>query len=272
MLKLRVLTALLLAPLSVAAILLLPSSWFALILGIIFCLGAWEWTGLARIEYRVMRHLYVAVFVVLLIALFDEATLYQIMVPISAAAALWWLVALAFIVIYPRGSALWSTFPSTVSFAGVFSLLPAWIAMVGLHAVVGHGYVLLLVCLIWGADIGAYFAGHAFGRRKLAPQVSPGKTWAGVAGALVAAALIALAGAWLLQLPTRDCPTLLIVSLLAVAASVVGDLTESMFKRLAGVKDSGNLLPGHGGMLDRIDSLIAAAPIFVLGLLWQTLL
>jgi phosphatidate cytidylyltransferase len=272
MLKSRVLTALLLAPLAIAATLLLPSSWFAMVLGIIFCIGAWEWTGLARLEHKVLRHFYVALFVVFLIMLFDEGTLRSIMVPVSAAAAVWWMLALGFVFAYPRGSALWLSYPSLISFAGMLSLLPAWLALVGLHANIGHGYVLLLLCLIWGADIGAYFAGHAFGRRKLAPHVSPGKTWAGVGGALAAALVIALAGAWLLQLPSRDWPTLIIVSLLAVAISVVGDLTESMFKRLAGLKDSGNILPGHGGMLDRIDSLIAAAPIFVLGLLWQTLL
>ncbi len=272
MLKLRVLTALVLGPLAIAGTLLLPSNWFAALLAAIFSLAAWEWSGLAGLKHVVLRHFFVATFVALVIALLNGNTLHNLMVPAAALASLWWVAALLFVIAYPRGSALWTKVPALISIVGIISLGAAWIALAGLHWHVGHGYVLLLLCLVWGADVGAYFAGSKFGRRKLAPAVSPGKTWAGVGGAMAATLVIALVGAAALRLPTRDWPTLLTVSLLAVAASIVGDLLESMFKRLAGVKDSGTLLPGHGGMLDRIDSLLAAAPVFVLGLLWQTLL
>jgi phosphatidate cytidylyltransferase len=122
-------------------------------------------------------------------------------------------------------------------------------------------YALLLV---WVADSGAYFAGRALGKRKLAPRVSPGKTWAGFWGGLIACAALALCVAW-----WRPPSALLIWLALAVvvaAYSVVGDLTESLGKRFAGLKDSGTLIPGHGGVLDRFDSLLAAAPVLALGL------
>ena len=272
MLKLRVLTALVLAPLAVWGTLALPSQWFAGVLGGIFCLAAWEWSRLAGLSHVVMRHLYVAMFVCLLIVLLGAETLYRTMVPLAAVATVWWGVALLFILSYPRGSGVWTSHPSTVSFAGVLSLLPGWVALAGLHWHVGKGYALLLLLLVWGADVGTYFAGRLFGNKKLAPQVSPGKTWAGVWGAMAVTVLVAIGGAAMLQLPTREWPILVVISLVTVAASIVGDLTESMFKRLSGVKDSGGILPGHGGILDRIDSLVAAAPVFVLGLLWRALL
>jgi len=118
--------------------------------------------------------------------------------------------------------------------------------------------------LVWAADVGAYFVGKRFGVRKLAPAVSPGKTWAGVGGGVVLALLVAAVGANLFELPVIS---FLVLCLYAALISVVGDLTVSMFKRGQGLKDSGRLLPGHGGLLDRIDSLLAASPVLVLGLI-----
>ena len=126
--------------------------------------------------------------------------------------------------------------------------------------------MLFLLLLVWAADIGAFFAGRSFGRLKLAPQVSPAKTWEGVLGGLGAAALVAAAGAWWFDLPRV---AFLSLCLAVALISVVGDLTESMFKRYAGLKDSGSVFPGHGGVLDRIDSVTAAAPLFLLGLRWM---
>jgi phosphatidate cytidylyltransferase len=123
---------------------------------------------------------------------------------------------------------------------------------------------LILLSLVAAADIGAYFTGRRFGRTKLAPQVSPGKTWEGVLGGAVAVSVVALLWIWMGLFAWR----FLVVALAVFAASVVGDLTESLFKRGAGLKDSGSILPGHGGILDRIDSLTAAAPVYVLGLHW----
>jgi phosphatidate cytidylyltransferase len=129
--------------------------------------------------------------------------------------------------------------------------------------------VLFLAGLVWLADIGAFFAGRRWGRRKLAVHVSPSKSWEGVAGGVLAALGGAAAAIVLVGEPIEEVPLLLALVVVTVVASVLGDLTESLFKREAGLKDSGALLPGHGGVLDRIDSLLAAAPVFVLGLGWM---
>src|SRR5690606_16951319 len=120
----------------------------------------------------------------------------------------------------------------------------------------------------WAADIGAYFSGKTFGRRKLAPQVSPGKSWEGLFGGLLTSLLITLAVGLYRGWPVTEMVLALAGAALVVLISVVGDLTESMFKRSSGIKDSSQLLPGHGGVMDRIDSLTAAIPVFAL-LLWM---
>ncbi len=127
---------------------------------------------------------------------------------------------------------------------------------------------LLVMVLVSCADIGAYFAGRSFGRHKLAPQVSPGKTWEGLLGALAVTSVVAWVAARLFLMPTEFVFNFIVLCLVTVLVSVVGDLSESMFKRMVGAKDSGGLLPGHGGVLDRIDSLTAAAPLFATGVLW----
>src|SRR3569833_1530005 len=127
--------------------------------------------------------------------------------------------------------------------------------------------VLLLLALLWAADSGAYFSARRYGRRKLAPRVSPGKTWEGVAGGMAAALVVAVIGARIFDMSFAATGAFMILCGLVVVISVVGDLVESLFKREAGVKDSGRFLPGHGGALDRIDSLTAAAPLFYLGVI-----
>jgi phosphatidate cytidylyltransferase len=150
---------------------------------------------------------------------------------------------------------------------GLLVIPAAVVGLLGVRAsVLARGGLLTLFALVWAADIAAYFVGRALGRRKLAPQVSPGKSWEGFGGGMAGALLVGIAaGAWLQPSPG---PWLLWLPLcvFVAAVSVVGDLTESLLKRLVGVKDSGTLLPGHGGVLDRIDSLLAAAPMMALGL------
>jgi phosphatidate cytidylyltransferase len=147
---------------------------------------------------------------------------------------------------------------------GFVTLVPAWVAIVRMRLDWEHGerWVLFLLLLVWAADIGAFFAGRSLGRHKLAPAVSPGKTWEGVAGGLAASAAVAVAGAgWLVQ----PALSFVAVALGVAVASIVGDLTESMLKRFSGLKDSGHLIPGHGGIMDRMDSITAAAPCLMLG-------
>jgi phosphatidate cytidylyltransferase len=168
----------------------------------------------------------------------------------------WWIVALAWVMFAPRLVSTWSA-----ALAGVLALVPAWMALSRLVDFDrGPTWVLFALILIWAADIGAFFVGRRFGRTRLAPNVSPGKTWEGVVGGLLASALVAAMGSELF-----DQPSLWFVPLcLAVVAfSIVGDLTESLLKRFAGLKDSGSLFPGHGGVMDRIDSVTGAAPVLL---------
>jgi phosphatidate cytidylyltransferase len=157
--------------------------------------------------------------------------------------------------------------------AGWLALIPALAAVMRLFAgassLPGSALFLMLAGLVSAADIGAYFAGRRFGRHKLAPQISPGKTWEGVLGGSVSVMLVAYGIAATFGFSRGG---FVVLSAVVFVASVVGDLTESLYKRGAGLKDSGFILPGHGGVLDRIDSLLAAAPFYVLGLEWLGML
>jgi phosphatidate cytidylyltransferase len=173
----------------------------------------------------------------------------------------WWLLALAAVLTYPRpfGRPL-------VALVGLPVLLPSWWLLLTLHgAPMGPQLALTLMSIVWAADVGGYAFGRLFGRIKLAPRVSPGKTWEGVTGGAIAAGIAAGVAARILGLPMTGFVVLGVVTALV---SVLGDLTESMFKRNVGLKDSGALFPGHGGVLDRFDSLMAAIPLFVIGLVW----
>ena len=180
---------------------------------------------------------------------------------------LWWGLAAFLVLTYPRTSAHWSTTASKLVI-GFLILLPAWQGLILIkQEPLGNWLIMAVMILVWGADIGAYFSGKAFGKRKLAPSVSPGKSWEGVYGglalSLVITAVVGVVRGW----GVGQMIASLLGAALIVVISVVGDLTESMFKRQSGVKDSSNLLPGHGGILDRIDSLTAAIPTFAV-LLW----
>lgn len=256
MLALRILTALVLAPLFLAGLFLLPPGGFALFLGAFLLLGAWEWAGLCGFDAagRTAGGL-------LLAALAGGAWwggLQDAVVFVGCGA--WLLMAVA-VVRFPAGRRLWER-PVVRALAGVVLLLAAWSGLTLLQGRAGGPWLVLwTMLLVWGADIGAYFAGRAFGRRKLAPAVSPGKTVEGLAGGALAALLLSAAMAAAAGFGSGAIPAVAAASLLVIAASVVGDLLESLVKRVAGVKDSGTLLPGHGGVLDRIDAVLAAAPV-----------
>jgi phosphatidate cytidylyltransferase len=260
MLKQRVITALAIAPVVLALVFLAPGWLFAAAMLFMALAGAWEWSALAGRPDRNSRLTLVAVFAVLAVAgwyLQRSFPYPQGLMLYCMLALTWWLFSLAWI------AAMRYEFPQSVKIlCGVLTLLPSLAAVVAVRAV-NPWYLLILLLLTTSADIGAYFAGRAFGRRKLAPLVSPGKTWEGVAGGVAAVVLVAAAAShWL---PVSAGPFILICIGVALI-SVVGDLSESLFKRQAGLKDSGTLFPGHGGVLDRVDSLTAAAPLFWLGL------
>lgn len=264
MLRQRVLTALVLGPLAIWGILALPTWGFALVLAVLMGLGAWEWSRLSHLHSLPARLAYtiatVGMFAVLYSPLLGSRS---VSFALLAAALVWWCAAAVWVVRFPLGSSTWRETTWAPALAGWLVLVPAWAALTALHATAGPPFVLLLMLLVWGADVGAFFSGKRWGQRKLAPRVSPGKTWEGLAGALAAAVAVALAGAWSLDVPSHWRSAFVALCLVTVLASVLGDLMESMFKRLADVKDSGRLLPGHGGVLDRIDSITAAAPVFV---------
>ena len=258
MLITRIITAIVLGAAVTAAVLLLPTSVAATVLGVLWIAGAWEWGGMAKLTTR-GRVVFVAVLLALMAA--TVAALGGLVTDAMLAVALiWWGVALIVVLSYPRKFA-----PSFVMLAGALVLVPSWALLVGLHGggEPGPALTMTVLAIVWAADVGAYAAGRLFGRVKLAPHVSPGKTWEGVSGGVVLAALAAWGAARLLGLPA---PALVWLGIASALVSVLGDLTASMFKRNAGLKDSGRLLPGHGGVMDRIDSLTAAVPVFVLGL------
>lgn len=266
MLRQRVLTALLLAPLAIAIILLLPTPWFAAVIAVLFLGALEEWTHLAGVRNPAMRMallVLAAVVFVLLWRMHDEASTLLLVLGMA-----WWLAACLWLRHFAFGAAPTPENRALKLAVGAFVTFPAWIAALVLHEREPHGrwWVLLALLIVWAADIGAYFSGRRYGRRKLAPQISPGKTWAGACGAMVAGVLVALAGGWLLDVRGMALFGLGVLAALTVAVSIVGDLLESLLKRHAGIKDSGSIFPGHGGLLDRLDSVFAALPVFVLGL------
>lgn len=263
----RLLTALLLLPLVIGSILLLESPVFAALLGVVVALAANEMARLCHLDGAPARLAFV-VGVAAACWLTWRYLLPAHIVLLQWAMTVWWLsMTVILLVRHSRLPLVESTRPA-ILLLGSLVLVSAWLSIAMLHAAgpQGPALVLFLFVLTWVADSGAYFAGRAFGRRKLSPFVSPGKTWAGaggaVLGAVVSGVVLSLSGL------TRDSPlwALIVLSVLVTVVAIGGDLWESRLKREAGVKDSGRLLPGHGGVLDRIDSLLAAAPVFALGI------
>ena len=269
MLKLRILSALVLVPLVVWALFAWPTPAFAALLGAFILVGAWEWTALAGIRALAARGLYVALIAVAGMVLFLTPAWIR---PLLALAVIFWLwVFIEHIVFRDLKAGYLASFPGKL-LGGFLVLLPAWIVPLTLRELAdGKWLTLFLMVVVWGADTGAYFAGHRWGRHKLAPLVSPGKSWEGVGGGLVTVLLLALAaGIYHWQLRGSELVFWLLLSVGTAFVSVLGDLFESRMKRVAGVKDSGTLIPGHGGVLDRIDAFTAAAPVFALAwLIWR---
>jgi phosphatidate cytidylyltransferase len=266
MLKQRVITAAVLVTVILGVLFWLPTTAVLILFGVFVAAGAWEWAALSGVA-GASRAAYAALIIALGLSIMGATLFYELGIAtiLYGIAVLWWLWALG---------AFWrdvlGVYRSRLGrlTAGVLVLVPAWIALTALHkADPNSPYALLyLLALVAVGDTAAYAAGHAFGRHKLAPSISPGKTIEGVIGAAVAVLLFAYFCGTILWRYTG--PTLRIWILLSLATlliAVLGDLVESKVKRVAGAKDSGNLLPGHGGVLDRIDAITAAAPLYVLG-------
>lgn len=259
-LRKRIITAVVLAVLFLGVLLWLPPIATVIVMTALVLAGAWEWSAFLRAHVNLARAGYVVLVALLLPAAWYATALPDGLHALLLTALLWWLIALAWIIFAPRAVAPWSA-----GLAGILALVPAWLALVRLRLDLPHGaqWVLFTLLLVWSADIGAYFAGHRYGRTRLAPNVSPGKTWEGVLGGFGLSAIVAVAGSAWFALPLY---TFVPLCLAAVGFSIVGDLTESLLKRFAGVKDSGTLFPGHGGVMDRIDSVTSAAPVLFFGL------
>lgn len=265
MLRDRILTAAVLIPLLIAALFYLPLTLLAALLGGISALGAVEWAALAGCSKRCSGWYGGATFVVLVVVWYLMHLLLLVPVMVTVTGGVFWLWAGARIFSYQRGGNAPALNGRSWCVIGWLILVPSWTALLWVRQMGGAGLLLLLFGLIWSADISAYFTGRRFGRRKLAHRVSPGKSWEGALGAAVATLVVGLGGAWCLDYSGVVLIWFALLGLLTCAASIIGDLLESLYKRSAGVKDSGTLLPGHGGVLDRVDSLTCAAPIFALG-------
>jgi phosphatidate cytidylyltransferase len=266
--KQRIITALLLTPVAIALILLTPSAWFALPIAALCLLACWEWTRMAglRSSQRPLRAVLVALCALAMIVLWYEANGTVGWIAIIAG-CMWWPFALLWLKHFPFAAAPTREHTLLKLLAGVLIILPAWTALMQLHRgqPAPHTWPLYALVLVWGADTFAYLAGRRWGTTKLAPAISPGKTIAGVYGAIAGSAVVAALGGWWLGVRGISLFGLVVLALIAVCFSVIGDLFESLIKRHANVKDSGTLFPGHGGACDRLDGVFAALPIFALG-------
>lgn len=280
MTKTRVLAALVMAPLAISAVLLLPTAWLMPIVAALFLTGLWEWLKLAEVDDPLARTILLACNLALMVALVwgtrtaqgGSLALLELVVVIGVA---WWLLAMLWLKHYDFASDHDGHARAFKLLAGTLAVIPAWCALGVIHAGQpnGHRWLLLALFLVWAADTGAYFAGRKFGGklfggRKLAPRISPNKTIEGLLGGIVLAVLVAIAGALLIGIDAARLPAVVLVAIVTVLFSVVGDLFESLLKRHVGAKDSSQLIPGHGGVLDRVDSLLAALPVFAVGKAW----
>ena len=272
----RVITAVIIGIAFLALVLLSSPPWFAILSGAVFLIAAWEWSDLAGWSGKSSRASMVVCLVLLSLAWYffpqylakqmDLGFFFGISWLLNTlyVTLLFWFFALVVIIYYPTSAAIISN-PWINSLFGIFLLLPTWTSLNIIKSERPYGaLILLVVAMIAMADIGAYFAGVRFGKHKLAPQVSPGKSWEGVAGGVLFNILFVAGLGYYFGWTKTQGSKLALVAIAVTAASIVGDLFESMIKRQRGVKDSGTILPGHGGILDRIDGWMAAVPVFTL--------
>ncbi|SJM89688.1 phosphatidate cytidylyltransferase [Crenothrix polyspora] len=282
MLLQRIITAAILIPLVVLAVLKLPTEYFSLIFAVIMLLGAWEWTNLIDMTSVLKRGLFLLLLIVPMLVIhfwtqilelasitFDipevrdySGVLEWLVIP----PVLFWIVSMVLIRNAPSNVLKLQLKPRNKVFLGAFILFSAWMFLSRLHALNDPKMTLYFLVLIWSADIAAYFVGKKYGISKLAPEISPGKTIAGMYGALGAAVVCAVGFGLIFDFYFVFILDFVLLSAVTVLISIYGDLFFSAVKRIRGVKDTGAILPGHGGILDRLDSLIAAVPLFYAGI------
>lgn len=273
MLKQRGITGAIMMVAFLSAVIFLSVQGLAALFALVVALGAWEWSRLAGWQALSARFFCVFIVLVCMAVLYHYCDLggtpvHEQVQPFLGLACLWWSIALLWVKSYPASRAIWGNMAMR-SLMGLLILPPAWLAAVFLLSFrPGRLMVVAMILIVVAADIGAYFAGKRFGKHKLAEAVSPAKTWEGFWGGMCCALALALAAwFWLPSLEHVGLGTVITIFLATALFSVVGDLVVSMVKRESGIKDSGSLLPGHGGVLDRLDSICGAAPVFALGLL-----
>jgi phosphatidate cytidylyltransferase len=261
----RLLTSVLLAPAAISAVLFLPTRYFALLFGVVLILGVWEWTRIIGVERKRFRASLVLLNATL-IGLCWYFLLRHQWLYVAEVGVLWWFVSVFWLRRFEFAQAQTAKNLELKTIVGSLLVIPAWCAAVLIHSDPDRGphWTLFVMGLVWVADIGAYFSGRRFGNKKLAPNISPGKTREGVYGALALSAIYSfVVTQWLFNKVPTEAMLYVLIGFFVVVFSIVGDLFESLMKRHAAMKDSGSLLPGHGGVLDRIDSLLAALPVFV---------
>lgn len=272
MTRTRVIAALILTPIAIAAILLLPTPWMLALAALVFLGGLWEWFRLADIEDTLSRSVLLVVNLALMVAIVwssrtSQGFSYVLLQLMTVVGVAWWLLALLWLRHFEFGADHAATHARVFKLAaGTLAIVPAWCALGMLHggSPNGHRWLFVALAIVWAADSGAYFAGRHLGKHKLSPRISPNKTVEGLLGGMACGLVVALAFAPFAGASLGQLPLVALAAIAAVAFSVVGDLFESLLKRHVGAKDSGHLIPGHGGILDRIDGVIAAMPVFAL--------
>lgn len=272
MTRTRTLAALVMAPLAIAAVLLLPTPWMAALSAAAFLVGLWEWLRLAEVEDPIARSILIVANLLLMVALVwasrsaTGGSLILLRI-VALVGVFWWVLAAVWLRYYHFASDHDTHARMFKLGAATLAIVPAWCALGVIHADPMHGnrWLLLALATVWAADTGAYFAGRKLGKTKLAPRISPNKTVEGLIGGVIAGMVVALAAAPLAGATVGDLPAVAVVAIWTILFSVVGDLFESLLKRHVNVKDSSALIPGHGGVLDRIDSVLAALPVFAVG-------
>ncbi|MFK7863933.1 MAG: phosphatidate cytidylyltransferase [Pseudohongiellaceae bacterium] len=277
MLKQRIATAIVLLIALIAISTLMSPFWFSLIIAAVVLIAGWEWGGFIGLENRTTKVAYLISLSFLLSCCFflfemspgSDSLRYDRALTLTTMGFLYWVGSSIVVLSYPTKNKYWNS-ESRIATMGIFSIVPTWVGITQLKYIATDGVlVLVLIVLVAAVDVGAFFTGINFGKTKLAPALSPNKTWEGVWGGFALCLLVTIGFAYFLD-QTLVAVGLFEIAVLAVMCflltffSVIGDLLESMLKRNRQIKDSGKILPGHGGVLDRIDGLIAATPIFVL--------